>query len=79
MKRVARLLILFVFAAVSYPALAFADPSDPPVVPDDGSGDRQCACNDGFCQDTGGGSGFRYCCHGTGSSRECGCTIFVVC
>lgn len=71
-----------VFSAISLVAfsavVASADPP-PPELPDDGSGDRRCDCSDSYCQETGGGSGFRYCCKGTGGGEKCGCTLFVVC
>jgi hypothetical protein len=40
--------------------------------------DLSCLCNDTYCQASGGGSGFRWCCNGT-EIDGCGCTIFTNC
>lgn len=37
---------------------------------------RKCDCGGTYCQDTGGGGGFRWCCD---SSGNCGCTLFTNC
>lgn len=77
MKTITRIFSAVVLVTLSA-VVASADPP-PPELPDDGTGDRRCGCENDYCQETGGGSGFRFCCTGTGGGSTCGCTLFVVC
>jgi hypothetical protein len=43
-----------------------------------GAFERSCYCENTYCQDTGGGSGFRWCCDWDGEEWTCGCTLYVV-